>query len=81
MGVTPGKALKLDWAEVVRVCQTCTVQGFSAMLEATANDREKDGAGRSFRFLYVSGMAAEPDQTKKPFISPQYALMRVSPEP
>lgn len=79
--MNPAKALKYDWPEVVRVCQTCTAQGFSAMLEATASgkaDGDDDGASRAFRFVYVSGMVAQPDQTKKPFLSPQYALMRVS---
>lgn len=31
-----------------------------------------------FRFLYMSGMAAERDQAKKPDWMPEYALMRVS---
>lgn len=78
--MNPAKALKYDWPEVVRICQTCTVQGFSAMLEATMSEKGDDdgGASRAFRFVYVSGMVAQPDQTKKPFFSPQYALMRVS---
>ena len=31
-----------------------------------------------FRFMYMSGTAAERDQTKTPSFMPQYSLMRVS---
>ncbi|KAH7012755.1 uncharacterized protein B0I36DRAFT_389651 [Microdochium trichocladiopsis] len=58
---------------VVRVCQTCTIQGFSAMLDATATaatPSTSGGEGRPFRFVYVSGMGAEPDQT---FVGPAYS--------
>jgi hypothetical protein len=34
--------------------------------------------GEPFRFLYMSGIAAERDQTKTPFFMPPYTLMRVS---
>lgn len=32
-----------------------------------------------FRFMYMSGAAAERDQTKKPSLMPEYGLLRVSP--
>ncbi|KAH7028826.1 uncharacterized protein B0I36DRAFT_363448 [Microdochium trichocladiopsis] len=85
VGISPFKSKTYPWPEVVRVCQTCTIQGFSAMLDATATvavpPSTSDGSGggsegRPFRFVYVSGMGAEPDQSKKPFFSPQYLLMR-----
>lgn len=41
--------------------------------------RSKDGEDISpFRFLYMSGAAAERDQAKKPDWMPEYAWMRVS---
>lgn len=56
--------------EVRRVCQTCALAGLGAMWEA--------GPAKPFRFVYMSGMNAERDQTKKPALMPEYALMRVS---
>ncbi|KAF8309426.1 hypothetical protein DL93DRAFT_1763656 [Clavulina sp. PMI_390] len=54
--------------ELVRVCQTSTVVGLLAMVEAQPT--------KPFRFLYMSGMAAERDQTKTPALEPEYALLR-----
>lgn len=76
VGLSPFKAKTYDWAEVLRVCQTSTIQGFSAMLNAGVGDQQQKQT--PFRFVYMSGMGAEPDQSKKPFFSPQYLLMRVS---
>jgi hypothetical protein len=42
--------------------------GLRAMHEA--------GMGKPFRFFYMSGIAAERDQTKTPSFKPQYSLMR-----
>ncbi len=36
------------------------------------------GVNRPFRFVYISGSAAERDQTKRPVVIPEYLLMRVS---
>jgi len=35
------------------------------------------GPAKPFRFLYMSGSHAERDQTKRPFLMTEYALMRV----
>ncbi|KAF8313603.1 hypothetical protein DL93DRAFT_2080922 [Clavulina sp. PMI_390] len=55
--------------ELVRICQTSTLIGFRTMVEAQPT--------KPFRFLYVSGMHAERDQTKTPPFAPDYALLRV----
>lgn len=34
------------------------------------------GVGNPFRFIYMSGIAAERDPAKKPSFKPQYSLMR-----
>ena len=39
------------------------------------------GGTPPFRFLYMSGVAAERDQSKKPYWMQQYSLMRVSTSP
>lgn len=35
-----------------------------------------EGSGKAFRFVYMSGVAAERDQSKKPWFRPEYMLMR-----
>lgn len=47
--------------------------GLQAMFEA-----HSEGNTRPLRFLYMSGTAAERDQSKTPSFMPQYSLMRVS---
>lgn len=75
VAITPSKSKKYPFEEVKRVCYDSTIKGFSAMTES----RSKDGEDTvPFRFLYMSGMAAERDPAKKPDWMPEYALMRVS---
>lgn len=73
VAITPTKSKQFPWEEVKRVCQESTIAGMKAMHEA--------GLNKPFRFLYISGMTAERDQTKKPSWMAEYALMRVSPFP
>lgn len=68
VAITPSKTKGMDPAEVKRVCQTFTMAGFRAMYEA--------GPARPFRFVYMSGINAERDQTKTPSFYPEYSLMR-----
>ncbi|RYP16372.1 hypothetical protein DL765_005152 [Monosporascus sp. GIB2] len=68
VGITPTKSRGYDWEVVKRVCHTSTLAGLAAMYEA--------GPAKPFRFLYMSGSAAERDQTKKPRFMPQYLLLR-----
>ena len=66
--VTPMKAPSMEWAEVKRICIDCTVHGLETMSELRS--------ANPFRFLYMSGLDAERDQTKKPHFMPEYFLMR-----
>ncbi|KAJ4288466.1 hypothetical protein N0V90_011701 [Kalmusia sp. IMI 367209] len=68
IAITPSKSANHPWEEVVRVCQTSTMVGLRTMYEA--------GVGKPFRFVYMSGIAAERDQTKTPSFRPKYSLMR-----
>lgn len=70
IAITPSKSSNFPWEEVVRVCQTSTLVGLRAIHET--------GTAKPFRFIYMSGIAAERDQTKTPAFKPQYSLMRVS---
>lgn len=70
VAITPGKSKTYPWEEVKRVCQDSTLAGIKAMHDA--------GPNKPFRFMYVSGIGAERDQSKKPRWMAQYALMRVS---
>ncbi|KAK1831165.1 succinate-semialdehyde dehydrogenase [Podospora conica] len=68
VAVTPTKAQSYAFDEVTRICQTSTLAGIRAMVEA--------GPARPFRFLYMSGQNAERDQSKKPLLLPAYFKMR-----
>lgn len=59
-----------DFKDVVRVCQTSTIAGLKAINESKGS--------KLLRFIYMSGSAAERDQTKTPRMMGQYLLMRVS---
>jgi hypothetical protein len=69
VAITPSKAKAYEFDEVKRICQTSTIAGLRAMHEA--------GPVVPFRFLYMSGVAAERDPTKTPKFMPQYCSMRV----
>lgn len=72
--MTPIKSKSLDFAEVKRVCQDCTLTGFKAIYES--------GAARPFRFVYFSGVVIMDDyKAKKPFFLGDYIVMRVSHRP
>ncbi|MCJ1473565.1 hypothetical protein MMC13_002216 [Lambiella insularis] len=74
VAITPTKSRGLDFDEVRRVCHDFTLAGLKAMFKAHS---EGESRGDSpFRFLYMSGVAAERDQSKTPGWMPQYSLMR-----
>lgn len=52
------------------------MSGLEAIVEARG--ASADNKSSPLRFLYMSGVAAERDQTKNPTFMPQYCLMRVS---
>ncbi|OTA52366.1 putative nucleoside-diphosphate-sugar epimerase [Hypoxylon sp. EC38] len=68
VAITPSKSKAYDFEEVKRVCQTSTLVGLRAMHES--------GLSKPFRFLYMSGAAAERDPTKTPKFQPEYSHMR-----
>ena len=70
VAITPSRSSMYPFDEVRRVCQSSTLAGLRAIIGA--------GPNKPFRFMYLSGMTAERDQTKKPAFKPEYALMRVS---
>lgn len=70
VAITPSKSKAYDFEEVRRICQTSAISCLRSTHEA--------GPAAPFRFLYVSGVAAERDPTKTPTFMPQYSLMRVS---
>jgi hypothetical protein len=74
VAVTPSKSRSMEFEKVRKICQDYTLIGMKAMFEAREN------SATPFCFMYVSGTAAERDQTKTPFpaFMAQYSLMRVS---
>ncbi|KAF2870486.1 hypothetical protein BDV95DRAFT_607656 [Massariosphaeria phaeospora] len=68
IAITPSKSSAVPWDEVVRVCQTSALVGLRAIYES--------GVAKPFRHIYMSGVAAERDQSKTPSFKPKYSLMR-----
>ncbi|OAA59539.1 NAD(P)-binding domain protein [Niveomyces insectorum RCEF 264] len=68
VAITPSKSASFPFEEVKRVCQTSTLAGLRAIHAA--------GSQKPLRFVYMSGIAAERDQTKTPQFKPEYSLMR-----
>lgn len=56
--------------DVARVCQTYAVDGLRILSESSP--------ARPLRYVYLSGMLAERDQTKRPLFAAEYCLMRES---
>lgn len=73
VAVTPFKARSMDFAEVKRVCDDCTMAGFKAIYESVP--------AKPFRFFYFSGDGVPEDPKKKPLILGDYLVMRVSDNP
>ncbi|KIW66093.1 hypothetical protein PV04_08297 [Phialophora macrospora] len=71
LAITPNRSRSLPWAEVVKVCHDYTMTGLQAIFEARGSARPNP-----LQFLYMSGMAAERDQTKTPKFMPKYSLLR-----
>ncbi|KAI1381292.1 NAD(P)-binding protein [Hypoxylon crocopeplum] len=68
VAITPSKSRMYDFEEVKRVCQTWTLEGLKAMHES--------GVSKPFRFLYMSGAAAERDHTQNLRWQSEYRHMR-----
>ncbi|KIH87670.1 hypothetical protein SPBR_05245 [Sporothrix brasiliensis 5110] len=72
VAITPSKSSAYPFDEVRRVCQTSTLAGLRAIYAARGGSTKTS----PFRFMYMSGIAAERDQTKTPSFKPEYTLMR-----
>ncbi|KAH8888427.1 hypothetical protein GQ53DRAFT_826132 [Thozetella sp. PMI_491] len=68
VAVTPMRSRNVDFAEVKRICQDCTMAGLNAMYEA--------GPSKPFRFVYFSAEGTPRDLTQKPRFMGDYQLMR-----
>ncbi|KAK3683430.1 hypothetical protein B0T22DRAFT_467900 [Podospora appendiculata] len=71
LAVTPSKYKSFPWDDVVKVCRDYTAKAIETMSQLPRGD-----ATKPFRFIYVSGVNSERDQTKKPLILGDYCLMR-----
>ncbi|MDI1487083.1 MAG: hypothetical protein OHK93_006346 [Ramalina farinacea] len=74
VAVTPSKQGSMPFAEVKKICQDDALAGLNVL--STASGSSNHGNGKPFRFIYMSGVAAERDQSKKPWFKPEYTLMR-----
>ncbi|KAH8807463.1 hypothetical protein F5884DRAFT_899859 [Xylogone sp. PMI_703] len=71
IAITPSRSKTMAWEEVRKICLDYTLTGLE-----TISQLQRDHAKEPFRFIYVSGIKAERDQTKKPLILGGYTLMR-----
>lgn len=74
VAITPSKQAGIDFEEVRRVCQEHALLGLRTIFKAHSEGRSPDAP--PFRFIYMSGVASERDQTKTPSWKPEYCLMR-----
>ena len=74
VAITPSKSKNIPFEQVKKICQTDALAGLQAMYQAS---RAREGNAKPFSFIYMSGAAAERDQSKKPKWMPEYCLMRV----
>jgi hypothetical protein len=68
IAITPAKSKLVSWEKVVEVCRDYAVYGIETIASL---------ADKPLRFVYISGVNAERDQEKKPWLLGDYSLMRV----
>ncbi|KAH6611019.1 hypothetical protein Trco_001039 [Trichoderma cornu-damae] len=71
MAVTPSKSRTVAWEEVRKVCLDYTVAGLETLSRLPRNN-----TANPLRFIYISGVKSERDQTKKPLLLGDYCLLR-----
>jgi hypothetical protein len=69
LAVTPSQSRSMDFAQVTTICHDYTINGIQNMIKA---------ANKPFRFVYVSGILAERDQSKILPSLGEYRHLRVS---
>jgi hypothetical protein len=69
IGVPPTQALANDLDYVKRVCQDYPLNLMQNIIHARA--------GKPFRYVHVSGVICQRDQTKRPLWKPDYCLLGV----
>lgn len=77
VAITPSRSDAYEWDEVQRVCLRSPLVALKTMIDA----RSEAAFGpnlKPIRFVYMSGIASERDQTKTPSFKPKYSLLRVS---
>lgn len=72
IAITPTKSKTMPWEEVRKTCVDYAVNAVDTFAKSPRADK-----ANPFRFVYVSGSAAERDPTKKPWVMGDYCLMRV----
>ena len=67
--MTPSQSRSMDFAQVTTICHDYTINGIQNMIKA---------ANKPFRFVYVSGVLTERDQSKVLPSLGEYRHLRVS---
>lgn len=70
IAITPSKSRTMPFEQVEKICLDYTANGLKT-IAAMGN--------KPFRFIYTSGAKVNRDQTVRPWIMPDYGVLRVSP--
>lgn len=76
VAITPSRSDAYEWDEVQRVCLRSPLVALKAMIDARSEAAFGPNS-KPIRFVYMSGIASERDQTKTPSFKPRYSLLRV----
>ncbi|KAH6615976.1 hypothetical protein B0J18DRAFT_293665 [Chaetomium sp. MPI-SDFR-AT-0129] len=76
IGLVPNKAMSTSLEEAGKICRDYPVRAVETISKLRQAAPESDAKKTPCRFLYISGSAAERDQTKKPLILGAYLLIR-----
>ncbi|KAF4811298.1 hypothetical protein CGCSCA5_v009887 [Colletotrichum siamense] len=75
VAITPSRSDAYEWDEVQRVCLRSPLVALKTMIDARSEAAFGPNS-KPIRFVYMSGIASERDQTKTPSFKPKYSLLR-----
>ncbi|KXX79209.1 hypothetical protein MMYC01_203694 [Madurella mycetomatis] len=72
IAITPSQLKTTPWEQTVKVCRDYAIRGIETISQLPRHSQNQ----KPLRFVYISGINAERDQSKKPMILGDYCLLR-----
>lgn len=72
IAITPSNIKNIGWEETCKISRDYALKGIETISQLPRGDAKKP-----LRFIYLSGVNAERDQSKRPWLLADYGLMRV----